>query len=389
MEEARKAALPADLDRHRRGHPGAQRRLARLGEEADPDRQALHHLDPIPRGVLRRQDGELRPGRRADAVNLGGPGHIGVDIEHDPGLLPGLDIGQVGFLHIGLDPGPRLGHHDKERRHGPDLVARLQLDIDRDAADRRGDRRAREIERGAVALGPLLAHQRVLVGLDLGVADQRRQHAHEAPFDDADAILRDSGRVLRLFELGDRCRAGCGKRLLARRLSRQVIRLAFDLGQLAPRLEPLGARRLDRGAGVVELCFGLVERQPERRGIDLEQRCAGLDRLMIAHQHLHHPPRHLRRDLGDVGLDVGVLGPDRAAAMQPHRAADQCQHKRYRDEQRKTDDLRVRLDHLTSSSAVSVAAASSGSSIACSWRFTCRIHSENCSRSRADKSASA
>src|SRR5204862_7925682 len=62
------APLPAGVDADRRRRAGAQRRLAGMGQQAQLDRQALHHLDPIARGVLRRQDRELRAGRRAHAL---------------------------------------------------------------------------------------------------------------------------------------------------------------------------------------------------------------------------------------------------------------------------------------------------------------------------------
>ena len=76
------------------------------GEQAQLHRQALHHLDPVARGVLRRQDRELRAGRRADALDHGLPGHVGIGVEHHRGLLADPHVGQLGLLEVGLDPRP-------------------------------------------------------------------------------------------------------------------------------------------------------------------------------------------------------------------------------------------------------------------------------------------
>ena len=66
-ERRRHRALAAGVDPDRRGHAGAQRRLAGLRRQAQLHRQALHDLDPVARGVLRRQHGELRARRRAQS----------------------------------------------------------------------------------------------------------------------------------------------------------------------------------------------------------------------------------------------------------------------------------------------------------------------------------
>ena len=178
-EQAGKAALAVDVDRHGRGHAGAQRRLALVRQQPHPHRQALHDLDPVARGVLRRQDRELGAGRRADALDLGAPGDVRVDVEHDRGFLPRLYMRQVGLLHVGLDPGPRLRHQHEQRRRRLDLLARLQFHVDGGAADRRLDRGALQVELGAVALGLLFAHQRMFVGRHLRVAAERGQHARQ------------------------------------------------------------------------------------------------------------------------------------------------------------------------------------------------------------------
>src|SRR6185437_16592705 len=71
----------------------------------DAHRNALHHLDPVSGGVLRRQDGKLRAG--AGAYRHHGPleGVVGETVDVDCGLLADTQVGDVGFLRIGVDPG--------------------------------------------------------------------------------------------------------------------------------------------------------------------------------------------------------------------------------------------------------------------------------------------
>jgi hypothetical protein len=65
-EAARVAGIDVDLD----AHPGAQRRqILVAGIEAHAHRHALHDLDPIAAGVLRRQQRELLRRGRADAFD--------------------------------------------------------------------------------------------------------------------------------------------------------------------------------------------------------------------------------------------------------------------------------------------------------------------------------
>ena len=73
--------------------------------------------------------------------------------------------------------------------------------------------------------------------------------------------------------------------------------------------------------------------------------------LVVAHQNLDDAARYFRRDLRHVGLDVGVLGADGAAAVQPYRAADQHDNERNQHEQHQAHDLRMRAGHGTSSPA--------------------------------------
>src|SRR5690606_2236243 len=62
----RQMALVAGVDLDGRAHPGAQRRPRPRVLDGDSHRDALDHLDPVARRVLRRDHGELGPGRLAD-----------------------------------------------------------------------------------------------------------------------------------------------------------------------------------------------------------------------------------------------------------------------------------------------------------------------------------
>ena len=53
-----------DLDHH--AHAGAKRRLGHWMSQSQPDRQALHHLDPVAGRILRRQKRKFRTGCLAD-----------------------------------------------------------------------------------------------------------------------------------------------------------------------------------------------------------------------------------------------------------------------------------------------------------------------------------
>src|SRR3569832_1714233 len=62
-EQAGERALVAGVDGGIDAHAGLQLPHIFVGlVEIDPDRHALHHLDEIAGGVLRRQDRELRAG---------------------------------------------------------------------------------------------------------------------------------------------------------------------------------------------------------------------------------------------------------------------------------------------------------------------------------------
>src|SRR5512143_2685271 len=90
------AAMPGvDFDH------GAQSRTqlghARARVEPDPDRHALGDLHPVARGVLRRDDRELGAGGGTQALDLSGPGLVGIGVDANGRRLARVDVGQVGL----------------------------------------------------------------------------------------------------------------------------------------------------------------------------------------------------------------------------------------------------------------------------------------------------
>src|SRR5579875_399895 len=103
-EEVRKVPLMPGVDARLDAHAGAQRRIALLVLHTDADRDALHHLHPVARSVLRRKDGELRAAVGRDAVHHALPGAAGIGIDTHLHRIARLDPGELGFLRIGLHP---------------------------------------------------------------------------------------------------------------------------------------------------------------------------------------------------------------------------------------------------------------------------------------------
>src|SRR5467141_2272333 len=96
-----------------------------MAVEIDPHRHALHHLDEIAGGILRRQDRELRAGAGAERTDAALEDMIGEGVDVDGDGLPNRDIGEIRFLWIGVDPGFRGVDDAEYRRAGHDEAAEL------------------------------------------------------------------------------------------------------------------------------------------------------------------------------------------------------------------------------------------------------------------------
>ena len=165
-----------------------------------------------------------------------------------------MHMGQVGFLHVRLDPGAMIRHDHEQRGGGFHLLPQLQLHIDRDAIQRCGQRGPRQIQRRAVPVRDLVAHHRVLIRRRVRVIAQGGQHAFQPPPHHLQPVARHGGVVLRFFQLAGGHHPPLRQRLLALRLAGEMHGTRLHLPQFGLRLAPRGPRG-----------FHLSPRQIERR----------------------------------------------------------------------------------------------------------------------------
>ncbi len=78
----------------------------------------------------------------------------------------------------------------------------------------------------------------------------------------------------------------------------------------------------DGGFRSLHVSFRLIDRHPEIPIIDSGENLAGLDLLVVAHQHLADVPGDLGRDGRVVGFHVGIIGRNLEPADRPIRPAE-------------------------------------------------------------------
>jgi hypothetical protein len=114
---------------HRQAHAQAGS-AATAWVERDAHRHALHHLDPVAGGVLRRQQRESGTGAGAHA----GHGALvfdlaAVHVGHQLHRLADAELAQLHFLEVGVDPDLAERHDRHQRRAGgtrwPSCTVRL------------------------------------------------------------------------------------------------------------------------------------------------------------------------------------------------------------------------------------------------------------------------
>ncbi len=168
-------AHAAGVDREIGAHAGAQVRGVLVGGEAEAQRHALHDLDPVAAGVLRRQDRELRAGARRDRADLcpstpgpgrrrssrspagprgrrSGPNSFGLPSTHRPlsattantGWPAGGDAAEFDLRHLRRDAVDRREHLGVAQVALGVVEPRLRLDVFGETcrSRRRGCRRA-------------------------------------------------------------------------------------------------------------------------------------------------------------------------------------------------------------------------------------------------------
>ena len=96
--------------------------------QLDADRQALHDLDEVAGGVLRRQQRQRRAGAHREAGNASLERAVpAVHVDFDVDALADAQVGDLRFLEVGVDPdfGQRADRH--QRLAGLHVVARVDV----------------------------------------------------------------------------------------------------------------------------------------------------------------------------------------------------------------------------------------------------------------------
>jgi len=94
--------------------------------ERDPDRHALHHLDPVAGRVLRRQQRERRAGACAEAFDGAVVRHLlAVDVGLELDRLADAQVPELAFLEVGVDPDVVERDHRQQRRARLDALAEI------------------------------------------------------------------------------------------------------------------------------------------------------------------------------------------------------------------------------------------------------------------------
>ena len=171
-QERRQPAM-AGVDVDDDAHAGAQQMRVLVLVEGDAQGHALHHLDPVAGGVLRRQDRELRAGAGADRDHVALEGVVGEAVDVERRRLADAQIGDVGFLRIGVDPRRLVVDDAEHRRAGGDEAADLDVvDLRGGAGDRRAHDGVVEIALGVVERGFGLRIFGELRQRQVGIAEQ-------------------------------------------------------------------------------------------------------------------------------------------------------------------------------------------------------------------------
>ncbi|CAD5251153.1 hypothetical protein BOSE21B_10914 [Bosea sp. 21B] len=317
--------VPARVDRDHDRHARAQNVLAgRFRRQDDADRHALDDLGEVAGGVVGRQQGEDRAGAAGNAADRAVESLAGQGVDGDLRLVADLQRAYLRLLEVGVD----IDLVERDDRHqalaGADEVAELHVGVGDEAVDRRRDRHEGEVARRLV-LGDL-----ELVDLAGGLDALRLQHLniglrlHDAGLgagERGDGLVACGGggveRRLRAIGLGGEVvgaveiGGGAGDGGLGRNLLRLGL-LQAGAGSLDLRVD---AR--ERGLGGGALGLGALQRDALVAIVELDQRLAGLDLLVLRHRDRGDVGGQLGRDRRHFGADIGVVGRDDEAAIAP------------------------------------------------------------------------
>jgi len=128
--------MDVDLGFHRQAH--AQRMVLQfLRVERHAHRQALHHLDPVARGVLCRQQRERRARTRRETGHLAVVRHAAaIHVGHQFNRLAHAHVAYLDFLEVGVHPELVQRHDGHQRRTRSDALADLHRTLGYVARDR-------------------------------------------------------------------------------------------------------------------------------------------------------------------------------------------------------------------------------------------------------------
>ena len=275
--------------------------------QLDAHRHALHDLDPVAAGVLRRQQRERAAGAEAEAGDLAVVFDIAaVEVGMHFDRLADAHLGQLGFLEVGFHPDLFQRHDGHQRRARLHALAQLHLALGDVAGHRRDDRRALQVQIGLAQLRSGGLHLRLL----------RR------------AWWRRPARG---------CATGCRASRSAPLRRRRACRAHAPVPRWTPRRWRPGRcgastsaracatatwRARDVGlAGIDRCCTGRAPGARCRRGwrrpvvgdlrivgIQVHQRLAGFHLHAVVGIDADHRAAGLRHDADHVALHVGVVG---------------------------------------------------------------------------------
>ena len=142
------------------------------GSSATAHRHALHDLDPVAGGVLRRQERERRAGAGAEARHLAVIDDVrAVEVGGQRHRLPDAHVRELRLLEIGIHPHLIERHDRHQRRPGADALPELHVAAGDEARHRRRQLGAREREVGVAHRGGRIAHLGMI--LERRVVDAR------------------------------------------------------------------------------------------------------------------------------------------------------------------------------------------------------------------------
>ena len=158
----------AEKDRDIRTCPDPEWPAGVRVQDQDPHRDALRDLDPVPRGVLRREEREGRTASATDAHHFTVEAVIWVHVDMDVGTLTHDHATKRGLLKVGRHPILAARDKRKQRCTGLDIGPGPQAHVAQVAIGGRTHQAVREIEPRARERG-LGRGQGRAVGLDRGL----------------------------------------------------------------------------------------------------------------------------------------------------------------------------------------------------------------------------